>query len=137
MSSILICVQSQRCFYLDHTSWISTIGGLIPKKYQKKSINWSWCAHLYIISTIRRLTSGLERGPRYFGETTRISSFKNRYFPISLWNSLPEFRTHISSTWNHQVKTLSVITILKAVICPNLQSWSIFLCLVWSYMIQI
>ena len=35
-------------------------------------------------------------GPRYFGDTTRISSFKNLYLPISLWKSLPEERTQIS-----------------------------------------
>ena len=35
-------------------------------------------------------------GPRYFGETTRINSFKNLYLPISLWNSFPEERTQIS-----------------------------------------
>ena len=62
--------------------------------------------HLYIISTIRFLTSGLDLGPRYFGETTRISSFKNLYFPISLWNNFPEFRTHTSSTFKLHFNSL-------------------------------
>ena len=69
-------------------------------------IKWLWFSlniwtDLYIISTIRFLTSGLDLGPRYFGETTRISSFKNLYFPISLWNNFPEFRTHTSSTYKY------------------------------------
>lgn len=33
-----------------------------------------------------------------FGDTTLISSFKNLYFPTSLWNLLPQFFMHASNT---------------------------------------
>lgn len=36
-----------------------------------------------------------------FGETTLISSFRNRNFPTSLWNLLPQFFMHASSTCSH------------------------------------
>lgn len=37
-----------------------------------------------------------------FGETTLINSFKNRNFPTSLWNLLPQFFMHASSTCGHR-----------------------------------
>lgn len=37
-----------------------------------------------------------------FGDTTLISSFKNRYFPTSLWNLLPQFFIHASNTWRQR-----------------------------------
>lgn len=33
-----------------------------------------------------------------FGDTTLINSFKNLYFPTSLWNLLPQFFIHASNT---------------------------------------
>lgn len=43
------------------------------------------------------------------GETTLISSFKNRNFPTSLWNLRPQFFMHASSTCSHRRGSVGVL----------------------------
>lgn len=49
-----------------------------------------------------------QKSPLTLGETALMSSFKNLYFPISLWNLLPQFFMHASSTCNEMMHKKTV-----------------------------